>query len=202
MARCIHLAEEAARFAQIALGDVTRFEAPNICSLNFLLEDSLGGCGSESLKTDAQGKTHGLALLLMEIEVPEELAPLQLDEREILWSVRVLDVEMYRAWRTLDDDPELRPDKHIFVELRAPWFAITDELPQLDKRALIEHRLGLIRATKAFLVPGGLHKGIESIGFAFGWPTTLWTAYFFKRIHFLDRRANTFEFDLLRQHHG
>ena len=36
----------------------------------------------------------------------------------------------------LDDDPQLRPDKHIFVELKAPWFSITDSLPQLDKQAL------------------------------------------------------------------
>ena len=28
----------------------------------------IGGGGSESLKTDAQGKTHGLALLEMEVE--------------------------------------------------------------------------------------------------------------------------------------
>ena len=40
----------------------------------------------------------------------------------------------------LDDDPQIRPDKHIFVELEAPWFEITDDLPRLDKRALIEHR--------------------------------------------------------------
>src|SRR5215831_16516096 len=31
----------------------------------------------------------------------------------------------------LDDDPHLRPDKHIFVELRAPWFTFTDDLPRL-----------------------------------------------------------------------
>jgi hypothetical protein len=37
-------------------------------ALNFLLRDSLGGGGSESLKTDAQGKTHGLGLLEMEID--------------------------------------------------------------------------------------------------------------------------------------
>ncbi len=36
----------------------------------------------------------------------------------------------------LDDDPQLRPDKHIFVELGAPWFEITDDLPQYDKPAL------------------------------------------------------------------
>ena len=36
----------------------------------------------------------------------------------------------------LDDDPQLRPDKHIFVELQAPWFEITDALPQYDKPSL------------------------------------------------------------------
>ena len=36
----------------------------------------------------------------------------------------------------LDDDPALRPDKHIFVELKAPWFKITDDLPQYDKPSL------------------------------------------------------------------
>ncbi len=37
---------------------------------------------------------------------------------------------------SLDDDPGLRPDKHIFVELKAPWFEILDELPRLDKPTL------------------------------------------------------------------
>ena len=55
-------------FAAICFGEITRYEAPNILALNFLLRDSLGGGGSESLKTDAQGKTHGLALLEMEVE--------------------------------------------------------------------------------------------------------------------------------------
>lgn len=41
----------------------------------------------------------------------------------------------------LDDDSQLRPDKHIFVELKADWFQITDRLPQLDKRALLRRRL-------------------------------------------------------------
>ena len=52
----------------ICKGEVTRYEAENMLALNFLLRDSLGGGGSESLKTDAQGKTHGLALLEMEVE--------------------------------------------------------------------------------------------------------------------------------------
>jgi hypothetical protein len=31
----------------------------------------LGGGGSASLKTDAQGKTHGLAVLRMQVDVPQ-----------------------------------------------------------------------------------------------------------------------------------
>lgn len=58
-------------FSAICFGKVDRFEAPNILALNFLLHDSLGGGGSESLKTDAQGKTHGLGILYLEIEVPD-----------------------------------------------------------------------------------------------------------------------------------
>ena len=49
---------------------------PNLSALNFILHDSLGGGGTESLKTDAQGKTHGQGLLEMEVEVPDELAHL------------------------------------------------------------------------------------------------------------------------------
>ncbi len=40
----------------------------------------------------------------------------------------------------LDDDPGLRPDKHIFVELNAPWHKISDHLPQFDASALRAHR--------------------------------------------------------------
>ncbi len=60
-------------FREIAFGPVERFLAPNLHALNFLLHDSLGGGGSLSLKTDAQGKTHGLGLLEMELEVPVSL---------------------------------------------------------------------------------------------------------------------------------
>lgn len=64
-----------AHFASIAFGAVDRYEAQNLRSLNFILHDSLGGCGSESLRTDAQGKTHALGLLAMEVDVPDELLP-------------------------------------------------------------------------------------------------------------------------------
>lgn len=60
-------------FQEVCRGDVERFEVPNLNALNFILHDSLGGGGTESLKTDAQGKTHGQGLLMMEIDVPDEL---------------------------------------------------------------------------------------------------------------------------------
>jgi hypothetical protein len=62
-----------AHFRDVVKGEVERYELPNLLGLNFILHDSLGGGGSESLKNDAQGKTHGQALLLMEIEVPDDL---------------------------------------------------------------------------------------------------------------------------------
>ncbi len=59
-------------FEGICKGDVERFELPNLGALNFLLHESLGGGGTLSLMTDAQGKTFSTALLRMEIEVSEE----------------------------------------------------------------------------------------------------------------------------------
>lgn len=59
-------------FGEVCRGDVDRFEVQNLHALNFLLHDSLGGGGTASLRTDAQGKTHGQGLLAMEVEVPEE----------------------------------------------------------------------------------------------------------------------------------
>lgn len=64
----------AEHFAGIAHGGVERFELPNLHALNFLLHQALGGGGTVSLKTDAQGKTLSTAMLRMEIDVPEEIA--------------------------------------------------------------------------------------------------------------------------------
>ena len=63
-------------FEGICRGGVERFELPNLGALNFLLHESLGGGGTVSLKTDAQGKTYSSALLRMEIEVDDETARL------------------------------------------------------------------------------------------------------------------------------
>lgn len=62
-------------FGEVCRGPVERYEVPNLNALNFILHDSLGGGGTESLKTDAQGKTHAQGLLMMEVEVPDELLP-------------------------------------------------------------------------------------------------------------------------------
>lgn len=63
-------------FRGMCHGPVERFELPNLHALNFLLHQALGGGGTLSLKTDAQGKTLGAALLRMEVEVPQELTGL------------------------------------------------------------------------------------------------------------------------------
>jgi hypothetical protein len=57
----------------ICKGAVERYEMPNISALNFMLNDSLGGGGTVSLKLDAQGKTHAMILLRMKLDVPDEL---------------------------------------------------------------------------------------------------------------------------------
>ncbi len=63
-------------FHGICHGGVERFELPNLGALNFLLHESLGGGGTVSLKTDAQGKTYSSALLRMEIDLDADTARL------------------------------------------------------------------------------------------------------------------------------
>ncbi len=64
-----------AHFGDIVKGEVERYELPNLRGLNFLLQDSLGGSGSSSIKNDAQGKTHAMGLLRIEVEVPDDYEP-------------------------------------------------------------------------------------------------------------------------------
>ena len=42
-----------------------------------------------------------------------------------------------------DDDPGLRPEKHVFVELVPSWDSIADDLPQLTVRDLARERRGV-----------------------------------------------------------
>ncbi|NNE66856.1 MAG: hypothetical protein HKN33_09840 [Pyrinomonadaceae bacterium] len=61
-------------FGDLVKGDVERFELPNLGALNFLLHGALGGGGTLSLMTDAQGKTFSTALLRMQVEISDEEA--------------------------------------------------------------------------------------------------------------------------------
>jgi hypothetical protein len=58
-----------AHFKELVKGKVDRYELPNLNALNFVMHEALDGGGTISLRTDAQGKTLGAALLRMEIEV-------------------------------------------------------------------------------------------------------------------------------------
>ena len=61
----------ATHFRGMITGSVERYELPNLDALNFLLHGALGGGGTLSLKTDAQGKVFSTALLRMVVEVPD-----------------------------------------------------------------------------------------------------------------------------------
>lgn len=66
-----HLTAERVKkhFEGICFGEVERFEMPNICAINFLLHNTLGGGGTVSLKHDAQGKILASAMLRMELDI-------------------------------------------------------------------------------------------------------------------------------------
>lgn len=60
-------------FQEICHGSVTRYRLPNMEGLNFLLDESLGGGGTVTLRTDAQGKTFAQALLRQKILIPKDV---------------------------------------------------------------------------------------------------------------------------------
>ena len=61
-------------FTGVIEGGVERYELPNLKALNFLLHGALGGGGTLSLKTDAQGKVYSTAMLRMVLDVPDDEA--------------------------------------------------------------------------------------------------------------------------------
>jgi hypothetical protein len=73
---CEHVtaARVAAHFGDLVRGAVLRYEAPNVLALKFVMHEALGGGAARSLRSDTQGKTMGLSLLRMTIEVPDDLA--------------------------------------------------------------------------------------------------------------------------------
>lgn len=63
-----------AHFGDLVVGDVVRYEVPNVWGLKFVMDGALGGGGPRSLRADNLGKTLGGALLRMRIEVPDDVA--------------------------------------------------------------------------------------------------------------------------------
>ena len=54
-------------FSDIVKGEVIRYEMDNLCALNFVMYDALGGGVTRSLAIDKHGKSLSSALLEMEI---------------------------------------------------------------------------------------------------------------------------------------
>lgn len=54
-------------YSEIAKGEVTRYELPQLGALNFVLRRALGGGVTRSLALDTHGKCLGSAILEMEI---------------------------------------------------------------------------------------------------------------------------------------
>ena len=51
----------------------------------------------------------------------------------LLYSIVRAGAFVHVAMGTLVDAPTIRPTKHIFVGSKAPWYTITDDLPQYDE---------------------------------------------------------------------
>lgn len=60
-------------FQEICHGPVVRYNLENLSGFNFLLDASLGGGGTMTLRTDAQGKTFAQALLRQLAPIPKDV---------------------------------------------------------------------------------------------------------------------------------
>ncbi len=58
-----------AHFADIAHGEVVRYELPKIAALNFVMFDALGGGVTRTLALDIHGKS--LSSALLDLEIPD-----------------------------------------------------------------------------------------------------------------------------------
>jgi hypothetical protein len=56
----------------------------------------------------------------------------------LLYSVVRDGAFVHVAMGTLIDDPTIRPREHIFVGSKAPWYTISDDLPQYERHATAE----------------------------------------------------------------
>ena len=76
----------------------------------------------------------------------------------LLYSVVRDGAFVHVAMGTLVDSPSIRPTAHIFVGSKAPWFAITDDLPQYQEHLVRAERCGIHarrRGSMSGREPGG-----------------------------------------------
>ena len=64
-----------ARYGELVLGEVTRYELPNIGALNFVLRQALYGGVTISLALDPHDKTRSSLVLNLPIAVPDDYVP-------------------------------------------------------------------------------------------------------------------------------
>lgn len=55
----------------------------------------------------------------------------------LLYSLVRAGAYVHVAMGTLIDAPTIRPTEHIFVGSKAPWFTITDDLPQYEEHVVV-----------------------------------------------------------------
>ncbi len=60
-------------FGGLVLGEVVRYEMPNISALNFVCRGALDGGGSSSMRIDNLGKCYGSNILRFTVDIPESL---------------------------------------------------------------------------------------------------------------------------------
>ena len=60
----------------------------------------------------------------------------------LLYSVVRDGAFVHIALGTLTNDPTIRPSAHIFVGSKAPWFTITDDLPQYEEHVVVAEVAG------------------------------------------------------------
>ena len=63
------------KFGEIVKGNITRYEAPVLKALNFVLEEALNGGVSRSLSLDRHGKSFSVLMMDIDIHVPDDYVP-------------------------------------------------------------------------------------------------------------------------------
>ena len=62
-------------YGSLVLGEIVRYELPNIGALNFVLRHALQGGVTTSLALDPHGKTRSSLILDLPIDVPDSFVP-------------------------------------------------------------------------------------------------------------------------------